>query len=37
VKVGKGVQVADIDYADDFAVTEDDLLKTPMMMDKFPN
>ena len=31
---GIGVQVANIDYAGDFAVTEDDLLRDPMMMDK---
>ena len=31
---GKGVLVTDIDYADDFAVAEDDLLKAQMMMDK---
>jgi hypothetical protein len=30
----KGVQVTDIDYADDVAITEDDLLKAQMMIDK---
>jgi hypothetical protein len=34
VTVGKGIQVTDTDYADDFAVAEDDLLKAQMMMDK---
>jgi hypothetical protein len=34
VTEGIGVQVANIDYAGDFAVAEDDLLRDPMMMDK---
>jgi retron-type reverse transcriptase len=34
VMLRKGVQVTDIDYADDVAITEDDLLKAQMMIDK---
>jgi ABC-type uncharacterized transport system permease subunit len=34
VMVGKGTQVTNIDYAAEFAIAEDDLLKSQMMMDK---